>query len=99
MFASFNFFWLYTLPNWLFCAVVIGAFVGFGLVGQLLVRLFLLRLFGDKGHNDIVGQYLSASGVFFGVTLGDPVSNPHPIDGDFLIEEQIMPDYENVITD
>jgi hypothetical protein len=31
--------------------------------------------------------------------LGDPVSNPKPIDGDFLIEAQIMPDYENVITD
>ena len=30
---------------------------------------------------------------------GEPVSNPKPIDGDFLIEEQIMPDYENVITD
>ena len=30
---------------------------------------------------------------------GEPVSNPQPIDGDFLIEEQIMPDYENVITD
>jgi hypothetical protein len=32
-------------------------------------------------------------------TLVDPVSNPQPIDGDFLIEEQMMPDYENVITD
>ena len=30
---------------------------------------------------------------------GDPVSNPQPIDDEFLIEEQIMPDYENVITD
>ena len=30
---------------------------------------------------------------------GEPMSNPQPIDGDFLIEEQIMPDYENVITD
>ena len=70
MSASFNFFWLYDLPTWVFCALVIGAFVGFGLVGQLLVRLFLPRLYGDKSHNDIVGQYLSASGVFFGVTLG-----------------------------
>jgi hypothetical protein len=29
--------------------------------------------------------------------LVDPVSNPQPIDDDFLIEEQIMADYENVI--
>ncbi len=31
--------------------------------------------------------------------LGNPASNPQPIDGDFLIKKQIMPDYENVITD
>ncbi len=31
--------------------------------------------------------------------LGDPVSNPQSIDGDFLIEEPNMPDYEKVITD
>ena len=30
---------------------------------------------------------------------GEPVSNPQPIDGDFLIEEQIVPDHENVITE
>ncbi len=34
-----------------------------------------------------------------GSPLGDPASNPQPIDGGFLIEEQIMPDYENVIKD
>ena len=31
--------------------------------------------------------------------FGDTVSNPHPIEDEFLIEEQIMPDYENIITD
>ena len=31
-------------------------------------------------------------------TFGDPGAKPQPID-EFLIEEQIMPDYENVITD
>jgi len=62
--------WLYELPNWLFCSVVVGAFIGFALVGQIVVRPFLPRWFGDQDYNDIVGQFLSASGVFFGITLG-----------------------------
>lgn len=67
---SFGILWLYDFPNWLFCATVIAAFVGFALTGQMIVRRFLPRWFGDKDYNDIVGQFLSASGVFFGITLG-----------------------------
>ena len=62
--------WLYEFPNWLFCSTVIAVFVGFALGGQAIVRRFLPRWFGDKDYNDIVGQFLSASGVFFGITLG-----------------------------
>jgi hypothetical protein len=62
--------WLYEFPNWLFCTTVIAVFVGFALGGQAIVRRFLPRWFGDKDYNDIVGQFLSASGVFFGITLG-----------------------------
>jgi hypothetical protein len=65
-----GFLWLYQLPNWLFCAVIVGAFIAFSLTGQLIVRRFLPRWYGDKDYNDIVGQFLSASGVFFGITLG-----------------------------
>ncbi|MCX6952188.1 MAG: DUF4239 domain-containing protein [Verrucomicrobia bacterium] len=61
---------LYDLPSWLFGAIVVGAFVAFALTGQLIVRRFQPRWFGDKDYNDMVGQYLSASGVFFGITLG-----------------------------
>jgi len=35
-----------------------------------VVRRFLPRWFGDKDYNDMVGEFLSASGVFFGITLG-----------------------------
>ncbi|MSU66430.1 MAG: hypothetical protein EXS38_10085 [Opitutus sp.] len=62
--------WLYNLPNWLFGVIVVGAFVVYALVGQIAVRRFLPRWFGDKEYNDILGQFLSASGVFFGITLG-----------------------------
>ncbi|MSU23070.1 MAG: DUF4239 domain-containing protein [Opitutus sp.] len=65
-----NLLWLYELPQWLFCSIVLGAFIGFALTGQIVVRRFLPHWFGDKNYNDIVGQFLSASGVFFGITLG-----------------------------
>jgi hypothetical protein len=62
--------WIYDCPNWLFGAIVVGAFVVFALAGQIAVRRFRHRFFGDKDYNEMVGQYLSASGVFFGITLG-----------------------------
>jgi len=62
--------WLYDLPSWAFGIVVVGAFVVFTLTGQIVTRRFLPRWFGDKHYNEIVGQFLSASGVFFGITLG-----------------------------
>ena len=65
-----SFLWLYDLPNWLFCSTVVGVFITFSLTGQIIVRRFLPRWYGDKDYNDIVGQFLSASGVFFGITLG-----------------------------
>lgn len=61
---------LYDAPSWLFGSVVVGAFVVFALTGQVVVRRFLPRWFGEKDYNDIVGEFLSASGVFFGITLG-----------------------------
>jgi hypothetical protein len=62
---------LYDLPTWLFGTVVVGAFVLFALGGQIVVRRFLPRWFGvDRHYNEMVGQFLSASGVFFGITLG-----------------------------
>lgn len=66
----FNTLWLYDLSNWQFCFVVVGAFVAFALTGQIVLRRFLVKWYGDKDYNDIVGQFLSASGVFFGITLG-----------------------------
>ena len=68
--SMLNLLWLYELPNWLFCCLVLAAFIGFALTGQLVVRCFLPHWYGDKDYNDIVGQFLSASGVFFGITLG-----------------------------
>ena len=62
--------WIYDCPNWLFCTIIVGAFVAFALGGQIAVRRLLPRWYNGKDYNDLVGQFLSASGVFFGITLG-----------------------------
>jgi Protein of unknown function (DUF4239) len=62
--------WIYDRPNWLFGTITVGAFVAFALVGQIAVRRVLPRWYGGKEYNELVGQFLSASGVFFGITLG-----------------------------
>lgn len=61
---------IYDYPGWVFGTVVVGSFVAFALIGQVVVGRYLPRWFGDKDYNDMVGQYLSAAGVFFGITLG-----------------------------
>ena len=62
--------WIYDCPNWLFGVIVVSAFMAFALGGQIAVRRVLPRWYGGKDYNDLVGQFLSASGVFFGITLG-----------------------------
>lgn len=64
-------YWLYDLPSWLFALLIISLFVTFGLVGLRLTRSWVRRLHGvDHSHNDIVGYFLAALTVFYGITLG-----------------------------
>ncbi len=64
-------YWVYDLPNWLFALLAIGAFVCFGLVGLTLTRDYVKRVHAvDHSHNDVVGYYLAAVTVFYGITLG-----------------------------
>jgi Protein of unknown function (DUF4239) len=66
-----NFYWVYDIPNWLFAVLVIGAFIGFALVGQRFTRRWVKRVAGGDGeYNELVGTTLSTVGVFFGMTLG-----------------------------
>lgn len=65
------FYWLYDLPNWLFGTIVVGVFVLFGVSGLYLTRRHVRRLHKvDHSHNDIVGMFLAAITVFYGITLG-----------------------------
>ncbi|MGI4729832.1 MAG: hypothetical protein ACRYFL_00815 [Janthinobacterium lividum] len=66
-----TFYWVYDLPNWLFAAITIVVYVLFGLAGLYGTRKWVRRLHQiDHSHNDIVGYYLAAVTVFYGITLG-----------------------------
>jgi hypothetical protein len=64
-------YWVYDLPNWFFGLLCIGTFTAIGLIGLPLTRQFARRVHQqDHSHNDIVGYYLAAVTVFYGITLG-----------------------------
>jgi hypothetical protein len=64
-------YWLYDLPSLLFAAIVIAFFMAFGIGGLQLTRGWVRRIHRvDHSHNDIVGYFLAALTVFYGITLG-----------------------------
>ena len=66
-----NLYWLYDLPNWLFGLIVIAFFVSLSVIGLCTTRKWVRRLHRvDHSHNDIVGYFLAAITVFYGITLG-----------------------------
>jgi len=66
-----NMYWLYELPNWLFGVLTIAVTAAVGLSGLHTTRRWVRRVHGDRhSHNEVVGYYLSAVCVFYGITLG-----------------------------
>lgn len=64
-------YWIFNLPIRLFGLLIVGATVTVGLIGFSATRKWVRRVHGDEhSHNDIVGFYLSAICVFYGITLG-----------------------------
>lgn len=64
-------YWVYDLPNWLFGTLTVALFVAVGLLGLYPTRRWVKRHHRqDHNHNDIVGFYLAAVTVFYGITLG-----------------------------
>jgi Protein of unknown function (DUF4239) len=63
--------WVYDLPNWMFGVLTIALFVAFGLTGLAATRAWVPSLHHEShSHNDVVGAYLGAITVFYGITLG-----------------------------
>ena len=66
-----NLYWVYDLPTWLFGVLTIAVTVTIGLAGLYITRKWVRRVHGDRhSHNDVVGSYLGAVCVFYGITLG-----------------------------
>jgi hypothetical protein len=63
--------WVYDLPNWLFGILTIAVTVAVGLGGLFATRRWVRRIHGDRhSHNELVGFFLGAVCVFYGITLG-----------------------------
>lgn len=66
-----DFHWLYDLPSFLLGILIVGFFTIIGVAGLFLTRGWVRRLHRtDHSHNDIVGFYLAAITVLYGITLG-----------------------------
>jgi hypothetical protein len=66
-----NLYWVYLLPTWLFAILTIAVTVLIGLAGLYATRKWVRRIHGSEhSHNELVGFYLSAVCVFYGITLG-----------------------------
>ncbi len=64
-------YWIYDIPNWFLGILTVTVFVAVGILGLYLTRGWVRRLhIHDHSHNDIVGFYLAAVTVFYGITLG-----------------------------
>jgi len=64
-------YWVYDLPGWLLCLLMVILCVGGAVLGLLATRAPARRLFGPPpGQNDTVSYYMEAFGVFYGLTLG-----------------------------
>jgi Protein of unknown function (DUF4239) len=64
-------YWVYDLPVWLFAVLTIAITVAIGLAGLYSTRKWVRRVHGSQhSHNDVVGYYLAAVCVFYGITLG-----------------------------
>jgi hypothetical protein len=64
-------YFVYDLPNAVFALIVVGAFVLYSLVGLVITRPFAAKHFAEfDDSNEMIGQFLSTMGVFFGITLG-----------------------------
>lgn len=63
-------YWVYDIPDWLFTLLTVTLTVLVGLGGMFATRNWVKRLHHAHSHNEMVSYYLSAIGVFYGITLG-----------------------------
>jgi hypothetical protein len=65
------FYWIYDYPNWSLALMLCAATLAFTWTGLIASRPWVRRLMADQpGGNDLVSYFVSAYGVFYGLTLG-----------------------------
>jgi hypothetical protein len=66
-----NMYWIYNLPEWLLCVLIVATFAGLALAGLFASRPLVGWLVGrSPKHNDIVSYFFAGIGVFYGLALG-----------------------------
>lgn len=66
-----DFFWIYDLPNWAVILLITSSFVAISVGGMLLTRKYVERWLGFlREQNELVSYFISATGVFYGITVG-----------------------------
>ncbi len=64
-------YWFYDIPGWLSGILVVSVFGVVGTIGLIATRSWVHRLHvAHQATNDVVGFYLGAITVFYGITLG-----------------------------
>jgi hypothetical protein len=64
-------YFVYDIPQWLFGILTMAVCVTVGVGGLFVTRPLVNRVLGPgAGANDVVSYFLSACGVFYGITLG-----------------------------
>ena len=66
-----SFYWIYDLPNWLLCLLIVAITMALALAGLFITRPIIKRIVGASSkHNDLVSYFLGSMGVFYGLALG-----------------------------
>lgn len=65
-----SYFWIYDIPLFLSFLLVAGTITFYSIGGIFLLRPYVKRRWEGHDNNDQIAFYLSAVGVFYGITLG-----------------------------
>jgi hypothetical protein len=64
-------YWIYDVPNWWLCALIVAVFLALALAGLFVSRPIVRRIVGSSPrHNDVVSYFFAGITVFYGLALG-----------------------------
>jgi hypothetical protein len=64
-------YWIYDIPNWQLCLLMMASFAGVAVAGFYLTRPVVRRVVSSSGkHNDVTSCFIAGAGVLYGLTLG-----------------------------